>query len=471
MKKRTLRQIITYGMLLLLVVSIAACGKNTQGNKGDSQTEESSQNSEIASSDLFLIVENNMLEEALTLYSYSTGLEHYYDYSFSTQFKDKHGNFTPAAEFTAGRVVTIGERDREGYLKEIQLSDEVWEYKKIRRFSIDEVKGILTIADTRYSIRDKVYAFSNGNQIPLADISKEEDILTVVGKEKKILSVVVTTGHGTLALRNTTLFEGSFLQLNNDIFALISDSMEMELPEGKYTLKVANDGWGGTTEIEIVRGETIEIDLDTLKGEGKKKGIVRFEIDVENVEVFIDDVKIDHTQPVEVTYGTHILQIKAEGYDTWKKHLFVNSEDATISIELTKTEEKETETEEEDTEKETEKPEKETQKPEKETEKKEPETEKKEPETEKKEPETEKKEPETEKKEPETEKKEPETEKKEPETEKKEPETEKKEPETEKKEPETEKKEPETEKKEPETEKKEPETEKNESETEKNETP
>lgn len=353
MKKTQLKRVILYGCLMVfLAISVMACGKNTNEDKGDSQTEDS-QNLAETEQELFLIVEHNTMEEALTLYSYDTGLEHYYQYSFFTQFKDKHGNYTPAAEFTEGRVVCIGERDREGYVKEVQLTDEVWEYEKVRRFSIDELKGVLTIADTRYSIRDKVYVFSNGERIALSDISKEDDVLTVVGKGKQILSVVVTTGHGKLVLRNSSLFDGSFLQLNNDIFALISDSLEMDLPEGHYTLKVANDGWGGTTEIDIVRGETTEIDLDTLKGEGKKKGLVRFEIDVENVEIKIDNEVIDHTQPVELTYGTHLLEIKAEGYDKWKKHLAVNSEDATISIELTKSEEtttEETETETEETE-------------------------------------------------------------------------------------------------------------------------
>ena len=226
-----------------------------------------------------------------------------------------------------------------------------WEYEKIRRFSVDETKGIFTIADTRYSIQERVYVFSNGERVALTDLSNE-DILTVVGSEKKILSVVVTTGHGNLALRNTELFEDSFLQLNNDIFALISDSMEMELPEGFYTLKVANDGWGGTTEIEIVRGETTEIDLDTLKGEGKKKGLVTFEINAEDVKVYIDGEKVDHMQPVEVTYGTHLLEIKSDGYDAWKKYLFVNSAEATIEIELT--EEVEEESTEETTEEATE---------------------------------------------------------------------------------------------------------------------
>ena len=353
MKKKNIRQLILYGLCLILIsMCVVSCGKNMAGkDDANSQTGENTEDIHTEEDSLFLIVENDMAEESLVLYSYDTGFEHYYEYSFSTKFKDKYGNFSPAAEFTAGRVVTIGERDSDGYLTELQLSDEVWEYEKIHRFSLDEAKGIFTIADTKYSIRERVYVFSNGERIALTDLS-DEDILTVVGNGKKILSVVVTTGHGKLALRNTELFENSFLQLNNDIFALISDSMEMELPEGIYTLKVANDGWGGTTEIEIVRGETTEIDLDTLKGEGKKKGLVTFQINVEDVKVYIDREKVDHMQAVEVTYGTHLLEIKADGYDAWKKYLFVNSAEAVIEIELT--EEAEEENTEEDTEEDTE---------------------------------------------------------------------------------------------------------------------
>lgn len=345
MKKKNIRKVILYGCLMVLIsMCLIACGQNTSGKNEEASQTELNGGDNVEESSLFLIVEHDTAEESFLLYSYNTGLEHYYEYSFSTQFKDKYGNFTPAAEFTVGKVVTLGERDRDGYLMELQLSNEVWEYEKIRRFSVDETNGVFTIADTKYSIREKLYVFSNGERVTLTDLS-EEDILTVVGKEKKILSIVVTTGHGTLALKNTELFDGSFLQLNNDIFALISDSMEMELPEGIYTLKVANDGWGGITEIEIVRGETTEIDLDTLKGEGKKTGFVTFEIDVEDVEVYIDNEKVDHTQPVELTYGTHVLEIEASGYESWKKYLSVNSEEATISIELTEDSEEETDTE------------------------------------------------------------------------------------------------------------------------------
>lgn len=343
MKKRIQKKILYGASILLIALCIVGCGRSGAENTEIQETE-----SELAKTEaLWLIMENDMQEEALTLYSFSSGLEHYYEYGFSTQFKDKYGNYTSALEFTEGRFVEIAPRDEDGYLTEVILSDEVWEYEKVRRFQIDEEKGILTIADTKYSIQDEVKVFSGGETISFADISKD-DVLTVVGQEKKILSVVVTTGHGTLSLQNTKVFEDSFVQLNNDIFAMITPNLEMEVPEGTYLLKVANDGWGGTAEIEIVRGETTEVDLETLKGEGKKKGIIYFDIDVDNVEVSVDYQQIDHTQPIELTYGTHVLEIEAEGYDTWKKYLSVNSPEATLLIELTEDEETESTSESEE---------------------------------------------------------------------------------------------------------------------------
>lgn len=349
MRKMNLYKIILYvSILFAMLLSLSGCGKENEKDIPIEYTE-----SDLAEEEtLLLIVGHDTQEEFLSLYSFEDGIQRYYQYGFSTKFKDKYGNYASAAEFTEGRFVSTAPRDKDGYLTEVQISEEAWEYEKVRRFQIDEEKEILTIGDTKYSIRDKVKIFSNGEQITFSDISPD-DVLKVAGIDRKVLSIVVTTGHGTLSLKNTTLFEESFLQLNTDIFAMITPDMELEVPEGTYTLTVANDGWGGSTEIEILRGEITEIDLDTLKGEGKKKGLVSFEIDVDEVEVYVDYQLIDHTKPIELTYGTHVLKIEAEGYDTWKKYLSVNSQEATLIIELTEdgekddSKEKETESEKE----------------------------------------------------------------------------------------------------------------------------
>lgn len=315
--------------LSVLLLCMTGCSEKQQTVAETEETQTEEENAET----MYLIMEHDVMEEKVILYSYETGLEHYFQYDVLTRFKNKYGDYIPSTEFVPGRIVKVGERRLDGALSEMQISDAVWEYEDVRRFSIDSEEGILDIAGTNYSIRDRYYVFSNGEKIHASQIS-EDDVLTVIGLDKKVLSVIVTTGHGRLALKNTESFEGSFLQLNNDVFSIITENMEMELAEGTYILKVANDGWGGSKEIEIVRDETTEVDLNELKGEGKKKGTVNFDINADDVSVYVDYELVDHTQKLELTYGVHVIKIEAEGYNTWKKYLSVNSPNSTIVIEL-----------------------------------------------------------------------------------------------------------------------------------------
>ena len=111
--------------------------------------------------------------------------------------------------------------------------------------------------------------------------------------------------------------------------------MKLEIPEGTYTVTVANEGYGGSTEVEIARGETCTLDLDELKGEGPKTGSIIFYIDVEGATLSIDGDTVDYSAPVVLTYGVHTLHAEAEGYDDFDKKLFVNSAAANIDISLT----------------------------------------------------------------------------------------------------------------------------------------
>ena len=122
------------------------------------------------------------------------------------------------------------------------------------------------------------------------------------------------------------------MQLGDRIFAEITKDMSLDVPEGSYTLAVANNGWGGSTDIEIKRGETTKVNLNDLKGEGPKKSSILFEVDVQGAKIYVDGKEIDYTSPVEITYGKHTLKVTADGYDTWTRTLYVNSKEATIQI-------------------------------------------------------------------------------------------------------------------------------------------
>ena len=284
--------------------------------------------------DLYLIIGNDMTNEQLNLKQLVSGKQYLYVYSLSTDFQDKYGNSATTVDFEPGRVIHIGKKDGEGRLLQAQIADEVWEYSDITKYSVDTERGIFKIADSKYSYDADLFVESNGEKIRLSDLN-EKDKIRVVGIGTKILSVSVTTGQGILELRNTSVFEGSFIQVGSKIFAQITHNMKLEIPEGTYMVTVANEGYGGSKEVEIARGEICTLDLDELKGEGPKTGSITFYIDVEGATLSIDGDTVDYSAPVVLTYGVHELHAEADGYDDFDKKLFVNSAAANIDISLT----------------------------------------------------------------------------------------------------------------------------------------
>ena len=50
--------------------------------------------------------------------------------------------------------------------------------------------------------------------------------------------------------------------------------------------------------------------------------------------LLIDDKEVDYSDPVKLTYGQHSIAVYADGYDVWRRNLYVNSKKSTIIINL-----------------------------------------------------------------------------------------------------------------------------------------
>lgn len=336
----------------MLVLSLAACGKpdtddgvkkfyNSMNDTTEAVGESTQSGLEAAAaengksvkknSDILIVSDINSANETIRVYNYSTGVQYQYYYGLTTGFFDKYGNHMSVSDIHQGDVVDISGADSDGKAKRIQKSDKVWTNDAVTNFSVDKDKSMLEIGSSSYRLGERTMIFSGSDVIDTDSITAQ-DKLSVVGIDKDIVSISVTTGHGTLQLSNTSLFEGSFLQLGDRIFAEITPDMSLDVPEGSYTLAVANNGWGDSTDIEIKRGEITKVNLNDLKGEGPKKSSILFEVDVQSAKIYVDGSEIDYTSPVEITYGKHTLKVTADGYDTWTRTLYVNSKEATIQI-------------------------------------------------------------------------------------------------------------------------------------------
>ena len=332
MKKKLLRILLP----CIIGILLAACGNDKEGAVvtgtyyyPDSalttdtemvEPEEETVQASTVSTDMYLIISNDMTRENMILEQLASGKQYMYYYSLTTSFLDKYGNHTTVFEFEPGRV--------------IRISDKVWEYPDITRYSIDEERGVFQIADSNYSFDEDLFVVSDGEQMKLSSI-KDLDEIKVVGVGKKILSVSVTTGHGEIRLENTAVFDGSYIQIGNKIFAEVTSNMTMDVPEGTYLVTVANNGYGGSTEVVVERNQTTVVNLEELKGEGPKTGKILFAIDVADAKLRIDGKEVDYSQALDLQYGIHSIIVNADGYDAYSKKLFVNSEEATILIELT----------------------------------------------------------------------------------------------------------------------------------------
>lgn len=336
-------------VIFTVFVALSGCGRKDDGPvsmKGyvsgvETATEEETQAEE---SSLYTVSGVDTTLSTMTFLNIDTGRYEQYSYTDGTIFKDRHGSLISAASMVPGKVVTLTLRDKELILEKVEQSADAWEMDDIGKFSYNEEDKIFTIGDTKYSYDEELQVFSGDAAIELSAVTGQ-DTLRIQGIDRKVLSVSVTTGHGVIQLVNTQALEGGWLSLNHKNYYKITENMQLEVPEGTYELTVAGNGYGGSTEVAVTRNEQISVDVDSIKGEDPKYCTLTFAVDVAGALMYIDGSQVDYTQPLQLQYGIHSIQITADGYDTWSKRLYVNSPEAQIEIALSGDDTGSTETE------------------------------------------------------------------------------------------------------------------------------
>lgn len=336
-------------VIFTVFVALSGCGRKDDGPvsmKGyasgvEAATEEETQAEE---SSLYTVSGVDTTLSTMTFLNIDTGRYEQYSYTDGTIFKDRHGSLISAASMVPGKVVTLTLRDKDLILEKVEQSADAWEMDDIGKFSYNEEDKIFTIGDTKYSYDEELQVFSGDAAIELSAVTGQ-DTLRIQGIDRKVLSVSVTTGHGVIQLVNTQALEGGWLSLNHKNYYKITENMQLEVPEETYELTVAGNGYGGSTEVAVTRNEQISVDVDSIKGEDPKYCTLTFAVDVAGALMYIDGSQVDYTQPLQLQYGIHSIQITADGYDTWSKRLYVNSPEAQIEIALSGDDTGSTETE------------------------------------------------------------------------------------------------------------------------------
>ena len=290
-------------------------------------------NSSEAGDDICIIQELNMLEETITVFDIVSTRVLRYKYSLATQFLDKYGEESSSLNFTPGTAVVLGDKLKSNALSSITMSDKTWTQTGVTKYSIDEEQYKLTIGGGTYKLSDYTCVYSGNETIALSAVG-EADTLTIVGKDKNILSIAVTTGHGYIQFVNTDGFDGSMVQIGSKIFAKVTPDLLTEVPEGSYDVTVANNGYGDTIKCDVRRGEISVIDLSTIPLGGEKSCKLTFTAALPNVTIYLDGNRVNVNEELTVSYGKHMVVVQATGYNDWNRTLYVNSPSAQIAIDM-----------------------------------------------------------------------------------------------------------------------------------------
>lgn len=342
LQKKKIRGLLLLSICFLLV----GCGEKkaelTDGREVyvKDEKEEKSQEEEntVEEEQLFVITGFNTEQNKIMLKGYKEEKEKEYEYTRATYIEDKYGKSITMEQLEAGEMVNV--TLQQNTVKSIQVSDEVFTYADVHNFTVDSDAKTITVGKNSYYYGDDVQVFYHNNRISMAEIS-QRDTLCLKGIDKKVYTIQVISGHGTVVLQNTDIFEGGNITIGNILSVDIQKDMRIEVPEGTYLLSVANDGYGGNCEVTVEANRETTVNLEELKGEGPKYCSVTFTIEPENAVLYLNGKQVDVSQPLSLKYGRYTLSAKADGYADWKRTLVVNSENANLKVQLLTTEEEE----------------------------------------------------------------------------------------------------------------------------------
>lgn len=344
MKQRSMKNVLLLIMLTIAML-VCACGNNgprvEYGNgsnilkpKGEGDDEE------YTEEDLPTLYIFENVNKSANLLSFmkigGSNREFIYSYSGQTAFVTRYGSYMTVDGLNPGDVVELKIKESEQLCLEVKVSDHVWLFDDIDKYDINMSKNMLTVGSNKYYITENVPVYKGNEALTVNDLTGNESI-ALYGYDKTIISVVITTGHGTLAFTHTDDYEGGYFVLGNVAAAEITKDLRMNVKCGTYLLMVSANGMSGSMQVTIEDGKTAFINLSSFVKKTEKRGEVTFMVSVNGAKLTINGKKIDYSNPISLKYGVYKVVCTADGYDEWVRYIIVNSKTAYIDINLDKT--------------------------------------------------------------------------------------------------------------------------------------
>lgn len=265
-----------------------------------------------------------------------TGEEYTMTYNDRIQVIDKYGKEKTIAYLNSGDVVNAYYLKNAVQLTGVVYGEDIWEYEMTDSWSVDTNNLSVSVGKEKfYYNSDSVFVLSEGNLTDFQDLNSQ-DIVSVRGTGKKVISVTVEQGHGYIRLQGVDKFIDGWVQIGK-VIKPISKDMLLVAPEGTYDVKIVKDGYGGALNATVERNQEITLDFSDISAKIVQYGTVEFTILPEdaNATLKIAGQETNYDTPVLLECDTYNITVTADGYETYNGKLKVGPNLSQITIDLT----------------------------------------------------------------------------------------------------------------------------------------
>lgn len=342
MYKRTLAVILIMMMSVLTITGCASLTDNSSTVQGGSREDDAAEKDEVPnfivtevgsydSADTAVVVSVDSESGLVTLLNIAIGRQYTLSYDGTTYVKNKYEEPMSMSQIKAGDIVDVTFLKSRKKLASLQISPRSWVYNDVGNYNLGGINKTATIGSTTYSLPDYVVVLSDGERKEVMDVVNK-DVLTISGIDHTICSIRVEKGHGYLRLSNDQALIGGWIEVGSAVVAQITENMLLTVPEGTYQVLLSNDSASCTKDIIVERDREVILNVGDLEMVKDKVGRILFSVEPNDAEMRIDGEKADISKEVELPYGIHRIQLKAEGYASVTKYIQVGSEYASLSF-------------------------------------------------------------------------------------------------------------------------------------------
>lgn len=263
-------------------------------------------------------------------------------YTGASTFFDGYGVQLTAAQLEKGGLYRFTIDTKEEWIstaceavdrREVPENSDVWEKTGVDYMVISQDR--ISFRDQNYRYTEDVCVMNNGKQISLSDLEPTVDVVTVRGVGQVIYEIVVTKGHGYIALENYEDFVGGTIAIGNTRIDNVSGNATYLVREGTYRVTVERGEYTGTEDVTVLRDATTVFDVFEYGRGPIQKGWLTINIDPLGATLYIDGEETAYTDGVELEYGTYEFEFSEGGYTSYKATVLIDQPKQSLSVFLT----------------------------------------------------------------------------------------------------------------------------------------